>query len=143
MEKKELKKEILKIIEGKKLAGLATIKDNKPWVRYVMVSNKDLDFFFATGLSTRKIDQIKKNNNVHLTMGFDPQNPMSPYVQVEGTAEVLTDKEIKKEFWSPMLKAYFKDADDPEYCVVKIKSKNIELWASPGPDGVHLYKCES
>jgi general stress protein 26 len=136
----ELKEKILKIFDGKKLACLATIRKGKPWVRYVMVSGKELDLYFTSGISARKIDDIKNNNNVHLTFGFDQSNYTSPYVQVAGKAEIITDNNLKKEFWNDMLKTYFKGPDDPNYCVVKVKPELIELVEGHGADDIKVYK---
>ncbi|MEQ8187662.1 MAG: pyridoxamine 5'-phosphate oxidase family protein [Candidatus Eremiobacterota bacterium] len=138
MDKALLKEKILKIFSGKKLACLATLKDGKPWVRYVMTGSKELDLYVATALTTRKVAEIKKDKHVHLTMGFDQSNPHSPYVQVAGTAEILTDDATKKEFWSDMLKVYFKGPDDPAYCVIKITPELIEYWATMEPE---VYIC--
>lgn len=138
MDKALLKEKILKVFSGTKLASLATLKDGKPWVRYVMVNSKGLDLYVATGLTTRKVEEIKKDKNVHITMGFDQSNPYSPYVQVAGKAEILTDENTKKEFWSDMLKAYFKGSDDPAYCVLKITPEIVEYWASMEPE---VYIC--
>ena len=139
MDKKELKEKIMEVTSGVKLAGLATVKDGKPWVRYVMVTNKDLMFYFTCALSSRKIEQIKKNNNVHLTLGFDMAKP-GPYVQVPGVAEIFTDEETKKSFWNDMLKVYFSGPEDPDYCVVKVKPDFIEFWSSHLPGGKQVYE---
>ncbi len=141
MNNKELKEKILKVVSGIKLAGFATIKDGKPWVRYVMVISKDLDFYITCSLKSRKIDQIKKNNSVHITLGFDLANP-GPYVQIPGKAEILTDKETKKSFWNDMLKTYFSGPEDPDYCVIKVKPEFIELCESHLPGGIQVYKFD-
>jgi len=140
MSEELLKEKILKVFEGKKLGCLATIREGKPWVRYVMVSSKGFDVYFTSGFSAKKIKDIENNNNVHITFGFEPSNYASPYVQVAGTAEVITDDNVKKEFWNDMLKVYFKGPDDPDYCVVKVKPDLIELVEGHGPDGIKIYK---
>ncbi len=63
-----LKRKILKVIGGMRLALLATIKDKKPWVRFVVSHNDDLILYISTFASSRKVKQIKTNPNVHVTI---------------------------------------------------------------------------
>ena len=109
MQKEALKNEILKVIKAYPLGSVATIKDGKPWVRYmVMQPQDDLDLYSASFTSSRKIDQIKKNNNVHIAFGADPKNWTLPYINVDGIAEIFTDPETKKRCWHATLDQFFK-----------------------------------
>ena len=42
---KSLKKKILKVIKGSKLASLATIVNGKPWVRYVVARSEGFHLY--------------------------------------------------------------------------------------------------
>ncbi len=131
MQNQELKKKIIDVIKKYPMGSVATIKDGKPWVRYMVVqSQEDLSLYTTTFASTRKISQIKKNNNIHLAFGFDPKNWALPFVNVEGVAEVLTDPETKKKYWKEEFKQYYKGPDDPNYTVIKITPKIIEYMAA-------------
>ena len=112
----DLKERILKILQQPQLAGLATVTpDGKPWVRYVMtVASPDLTIRCATFIAARKVSQIKKNPEVHLTCGVtDPRN-MTPYLQIQGRATLNTSKDARHGFWSDMLSTIFNGPDDPE-----------------------------
>ncbi len=65
----DLKDKIYEILEKPQLAGLATVtEDGKPWVRYVMaMTGEDLTMRFATCVNARKVGQIEKQPEVHLT----------------------------------------------------------------------------
>jgi general stress protein 26 len=139
----DLKERILKILQQPQLAGLATIaQDGKPWVRYVMVAaSEDLTIRCATFVSARKVKQIKKNPEVHLTCGVtDPRN-MGPYLQIQGRATLNTGKEARHGFWSDMLKAIFSGPDDPNYAVLEIKPYYIEH-QSPGVHEPEVWKAQ-
>jgi general stress protein 26 len=116
-----LKNKILGVLKDNKLASVATLKGAKPWVRYMVVNNKDLELFAATSIASRKVEQIKANENVHVTIGGDPQNWKKSFVNIQATAEVCTDIATKREFWNDTLKAFFKGPDDPDFAVLKIK----------------------
>jgi PPOX class probable F420-dependent enzyme len=127
----DLKKRILNVIGKPHLAGLATVtEDGRPWVRYVMpVADEKMTIRFSTFLKARKVKHIEKNPTVHLVCGVtDPEN-WDNYVQIEGRAEVSTEKGEKKAFWNDELSAYFDGPDDPRYAVVMVKPTRIEFYS--------------
>jgi general stress protein 26 len=139
----DLKERILKILQQPQLAGLATITpDGKPWVRYVMVvGSGNMTIRCATFVSARKITQIKKNPEVHVTCGVtDPRN-MAPYLQIQGRATLNTSKEARHGFWSDMLSPIFSGPDDPNYAVVEIKPYYVE-YCSPGVHEPEVWKAQ-
>jgi general stress protein 26 len=138
----DLKERILKILQQPQLAGLATItQDGKPWVRYVMtVASADMTIRCATFVSARKVKQIKKNPEVHLTCGVTDPRSMGPYLQVQGRATLSTSKETRHSFWSDMLKAVFSGPDDPNYAVLEIKPYYVE-YVSPGVHEPEVWKA--
>jgi general stress protein 26 len=123
-----LKEKILAKVKGPTLSALATVTENgKPWVRYVTpFVDKDLTFWMATFIHSRKIAQIRKNPEVHLTVGITDVETAESYLQVEGKAEILTDAKAKKAVWFDQLKDIFSGPDDPNYCVCKITPYRIE-----------------
>ena len=50
------------------------------------------------------------------------------YLQIQGKAEISTDKAEQKAFWHDTLKRYFKGPDDPNYGIIIVKSYCIELY---------------
>ena len=129
MQNEELKGKILKVIKEYPVGSLATIKDGKPWVRYMMMQvHEGSSIYSTTFTASRKMAQIKENNNVHIAFGADPKSMMIPFVNVEGTAEILTDPETKKKCWHDMLSEFFKGPDDPDYSVIKVTPRIMEYW---------------
>ena len=131
----DLKKKILEKMSEPTLSGLATITaEGKPWVRYLMaMADEHLIIWFCTHLNSRKVEQIRRNPDVHLNTGVSSLEAAESYLQIEGRAEILTDQETKEAMWSDMLKPYFRGPDDPAFCVGRVKPSRIELWGmTPG-----------
>ena len=128
MDNAELKKKITELItKPHQLASVATIKDSRPWVRYMMVSGEpDLTLYAATFSRARKVEQLYKDDHVHVIVGGDAQNFQKPFLNIQGTAQVLTDLEAKKKFWNDHLAQFFKGPEDPDFAVVKISPQVIE-----------------
>jgi general stress protein 26 len=139
----DLKERILKILQQPQMASLATItQDGKPWVRYVMTAaSADLMTRCATFITARKVSQIKKNAEVHLTCGVtDPRN-MGPYLQIQGRATLSTSKDVRHAFWTDMLSGIFSGPDDPNYGVIEVKPYYIE-YVSPALHKPEIWTAE-
>jgi general stress protein 26 len=132
----DLKKRIYELAKEFQVINLATItEDGKPWVRYVAGSaNEELVFRFCTHVLSNKVKHMRKNPNVHLSLGAKEVMTTKNWLQVQGTAEVTTAQKERDAIWSDGLKAYFKGPDDPNFAVVIIKPARIELgsMAEPG-----------
>jgi len=138
----DVRERILKVLERPQLAGLATItQDGKPWVRYVMaVAAEDMTIRCATFAAARKVKQIKKNPEVHLTCGVPDLQHMAPYLQIQGRASLNTSEEARHAFWTDMLAGIFDGRDDPKYAVLEIKPYYIE-YVSPGMHEPEVWKA--
>ena len=126
----ELKKKILDKMSELTLASFATVTpDGKPWVRYVVVkADENLDMWFATFKTSRKIDQIAANPDVHLVLGVTDLTSAASWIQVQGRAEIRDDTETKNAVWYSMLEPMFTGPDDPNYTVCKITPHRIEYY---------------
>ena len=49
-------------------------------------------------------------------------------VNLVGEIEVITSSDVKHEMWYDALKAHVTSADDPNYCVLKFKTKRYKLF---------------
>jgi general stress protein 26 len=129
----DLRDRIADGLRGLQLANLATItEDGLPWTRYVMVAcGDDLVLRCATLLNARKVAQIRKNPDVHVTCGVLNPMAMKPYYQIQGRAEISTNDAERAAFWNPSIEPIFSGADDPNYALVVIKPYRIELCTPP------------
>jgi len=126
----DIKQKVIDMLKTPQLSSMATITlDGKPWTRYIMIQSDDtFDIRSAVCLESRKIDQIKKNPEVHLTFGInDPHDLTKPYVQIQGTARITSDQEEKNNYWFDMLSAIFTGPEDPKYAIMIISPYRIEF----------------
>ena len=127
-QKGEVKQKIFSKIKVPTLSVLSTITEQgKPWGRYVTpFADESLTLWMATFAQSRKVGQIKKNPEVHITTGVTEIEGAESYMQIQGRAEILTDDETKKSVWFDHLANIFSGPDDPNYCVCKITPYRIE-----------------
>ncbi|MDD4202179.1 MAG: pyridoxamine 5'-phosphate oxidase family protein [Candidatus Omnitrophica bacterium] len=125
-----IRQKVIDMLKFPQLSNLATITlDGKPWTRYVMIQAEDnFDIHCAVCVNSRKIKQIERNPEVHLTFGIhDSRDVNKPYVQIQGKAKIVTDEQIKKKFWNEMLLAIFSGPQDPKYGIIMIEPYRVEL----------------
>jgi len=129
----DLKGRILEITQQLQLACLATVtEEGRPWVRYVMVVSDDgLTLRCATFAGARKVKQIEKNPEVHLTCGVTDPAVMKPYLQIQAKARLATDEAERHGFWNESLQGIFDGPDDPKYGILVMTPYRVEYWA-PG-----------
>ena len=139
----DLRDKIYEILRRPQLGGLATITpDGKPWVRYVTtVAGPDLTIRCATFINARKVKQIERNPEVHLTCGITDPKKMTPYLQIQGRAKLNTSREARHGFWTDMLSPIFSGPDDPNYAVLEIEPYYIE-YVAPGSLEPEVWKAE-
>lgn len=129
----DLKEQILQIIKQPQLSGFATVtEEGKPWVRYVMaLGGDDMQIRLASFVSARKVQQIARKPEVHLTCGVTDPMKMAPYLQIQGRARFTTEEAERHGFWNEMLAPIFSGPDDPDYGVVVVTPYRIE-YCTPG-----------
>lgn len=71
MSQNQLKEKVLNIIRDHKIGVLSTVENNKPHSRYMTFLNDELTLYTPTSGKTEKIDEIEKNPNVHILIGYD------------------------------------------------------------------------
>lgn len=126
----EIRRQVIEMLKVPQLSSVATITlDGKPWTRYMMIqADENFNIRSAVCLKSRKIKQIEKNPEVHVTFGInDPQDLSKPYVQIQGRARISTDQEEKNNYWFAMLAAVFTGPDDPDYSIMIIEPYRVEF----------------
>jgi len=125
----DLKQRIFEVSRDLQLMNVATItEDGRPWVRYVMGKADDkLVFRFCTHMGSRKVGQIRKNPETHISAGVSDLETARHWLQVQGTAVISTGDSERRSFWFDELSNYFSGPDDPDYCIVIIRPSRIEF----------------
>jgi general stress protein 26 len=133
MAKNALQQSVVELIENNPYSKLITFgPDNAPRGRIMtnLPLGKDMVIWFATGLSTSKIKDIKKNPNVSVFVD-DPYDMTN--ASIAGKAEIITTPALLKKFWQEPFGFFFPGGPtDPNYCLLKITPKKVE-YLKPGP----------
>lgn len=144
-------KDVVKVIQASECAQIATFgKDETegfPEIRALLnlanpkkypklkgkaisVDGETVTIYFTTNTSSRKIKQIRANNNVCLYFVL-PQKFKG--VSAIGTMEEVLDMDVKKDFWhKTWLMYYHKGPADPDYTLMKFTSKYMHCWGNLG-----------
>lgn len=86
----------------------------------------DGSLWFFTNISSEKVTEMETNQKVHLTYA-DPGK--ENYMDLWGYASTSTDKELIKDKWSPIVKAWFPDGvDDPNIALISVTPEEAYYW---------------
>ena len=97
----------------------------------------DGELWFFSWANSPKMDEIRRNQRVLLTYA-DPSN--QNYVSINGTADVVRDRNKIRELWSEGLRTWFpKGSDDPNIALIRVEVDAAEYWDSPSSTMVHAY----
>ena len=133
MAKSDLKKQVVELINSNRYSKLITFGlDGAPHGRIMtnLPLGKDMVIWFATGLSTNKIKDIKKNPTVSVFID-DPNDQTN--ASIIGKAQIVTDNKLRKKFWQEPFGFFFPGGpSDADYCLLKITPKKVE-YLNPGP----------
>ncbi|MGI4022078.1 MAG: pyridoxamine 5'-phosphate oxidase family protein [Janthinobacterium lividum] len=118
-------------IEDVRIAMLVTVNANHEIHSRPMGTAKvdeDGNIWFFTNEYSSKVDEVSHENKVVVTYS-NPGN--STYLSIKGTAALVDDKEKMKEYWNPIIKAFFPNGlDDPKLTLLKIDTQEAEYWDS-------------
>jgi general stress protein 26 len=85
--------------------------------------------YFLTDSGGHKDEEIAQDAEVCLT--FADTGP-SNYVSLSGRAEVLDDRSLVHELWTPAAKAFWDSPDDPSIRVLRVAPDFGEYWDGSG-----------
>ncbi|WP_462252515.1 pyridoxamine 5'-phosphate oxidase family protein [Ferruginibacter sp.] len=98
----------------------------------------DGTLWFFSAKDSDKNREIKENNHVQLF--YSHPGKMS-YMVVNGTAEILFDKNKIEELWSPLVKTWFQGGkDDPNLSLIKITPVSAYYWDTKGNKMINFFK---
>lgn len=128
-----------KLIHGIKVAMLTTAEaDGSLRSRPMVTQDREFDgtLWFFTRADAPKADEVRVRTQVNVSYASHPDQH---YVSVSGTAEIVRDKEKTKQFWNPVLRAWFpKGLDDPDLALLCVDVTKAEYWDAPSSTFIHL-----
>ncbi|MFT4876052.1 MAG: general stress protein 26 [Bacteroidia bacterium] len=96
------------------------------------------NIWFFSGKRSDKNKAILKDENVQL---FFSHPGKDSYSVVNGEAEIIFDKTIIGELWTPAAKIWFKEGkDDPNISVIKVKPTTAYYWDTDGNRMINFLK---
>ncbi|MBU8608741.1 pyridoxamine 5'-phosphate oxidase family protein [Bacillus pumilus] len=125
MSQEELKQKVLNLLGEQKVGTLATVEQDKPHTRYMTFFHEGLTLYTPTSKETHKADEIEKNPNVHILIGYSGEGFGDTYAEIAGTATLTDDPELIDRLWSEEMEKWFKGKDDPNLVILKIDATSI------------------
>ena len=123
------------------LITLQPLRFGMPFLHRFMSAIKVCDqgniWFFSEKISDKN-KAIVIDKNVQL---FFSHPGKGSYLVVNGEAEIILDKTVIEELWTPATKIWFKDGkDDTNISVVKVKPTTAYYWDTDGNRMINLLK---
>ncbi len=124
-------KNILKFIDSRKVAFIASIDENGfPNMKAMLPPRKreGLTFYFTTNTSSLRVKQYRNNPKASI---YFYRKGLFVYtgIMMVGTMEVLEDQESKNMIWRKGDTMYYKEGvTDPDYCVLKFTAKSMRMY---------------
>ena len=92
----------------------------------VLSIDDDGKLWFFTDIRSIKVEEISKARQVHLTFAHPGKES---YLDLWGMSHVVTDRNLVKEKWSPLVKAWFPaGADDPNLALLHVHPERCYYW---------------
>ncbi|WP_285766372.1 pyridoxamine 5'-phosphate oxidase family protein [Peribacillus sp. SI8-4] len=132
MSQSQLKEKVLNILSDSKTGVLSSVENNKPHSRYMTFFNDDLTLYTPSSSETEKIDEIEKNPNVHILIGYENEGLGDSYLEISGTSKVSDSQELKDKLWNESFEHWFEGPNDPNYIILQIKPESIRLMNNNG-----------
>jgi general stress protein 26 len=93
------------------------------------VDNQGNLWFFSDATS-EKNREIEEDNTVQLFFSSPSKNS---YLVINGTAEIIRDRQKTEELWSPIVKTWFKEGkNDPNISILKVRTDSAYFWDTEG-----------
>lgn len=134
------RKQLLALMDEAEAVYLATISGKGPRIRALVnlrradkypgasktARTDDFTVYLATSAASDKVQDMQANPAVALYY-CKPEHYQG--AMLSGRAEILDDPKLKKALWSPDWRVFWpREAADPDYVVVRIKTDEISGW---------------
>ena len=126
------KETVQQIMDTSRIGTMATVEANKPFSRYMTFFHEDFTLYTATSKKTEKVDELEKNPNTHILLGYNDEGYGDSFVEVCGTVSMSDDKSVKEKVWNEHMKSWFDGPEDPNLIILKITPNSIRLMNKKG-----------
>ncbi|WP_432352482.1 pyridoxamine 5'-phosphate oxidase family protein [Sporosarcina sp. A2] len=129
MNAKEIAK---KIMDSSHVGTMATVEANKPFSRYMTFYHEDFTLYTATSKKTEKVDELEKNPNTHILLGYNDEGYGDAYLEIAGTVTISDEVRLKKKIWNEHMKPWFDGPEDPNLVILKVSPDAIRVMNKKG-----------
>ncbi|MDT0689199.1 pyridoxamine 5'-phosphate oxidase family protein [Salegentibacter sp. F188] len=137
---KEAKEKLINLVNDIKAGFLATGLTKKP-VSAIPMSTKKVDdegnLWFLSSMNSDHNADITKDSDVQMLYS---DNSDMEFISIFGTASIVTDDNILKDFYSKIDDAWFSGPDDPSLSAIKIVPKEAYYWDTKQNKYITLFK---
>lgn len=130
-------KDFYTLVDKNRISLLVTDRGGSTVSRAMAVSKREAcDFYYLCNINSAKVADIRANPAVNITF-FD--NSDMSWVSVSGRASVSRDDPKIREYYNPIVSAWFGDlgdgvhsgnADDPRMSLITVKTQRISYYMS-------------
>ncbi len=123
----EAEEKLWEIVEESEIVLFITQADGYPRVRpmTLLAYEDEGGVWFATSKSSRKVEEVGKNPQVTVYF-LDLEG--GAYAQLFGTASIVEDQGMKKEFWSEEWREYWESPEDQDYVLLHVEVHKAEYY---------------
>jgi general stress protein 26 len=101
-------------------------------------TENDGTVWFFTDARSIKVEEVNNQRAVHLVYAHPGK---SAYLDVWGSAEIVTDRQQVIDKWSPVVKAWFPDGiADPNLALLKVQPYEAYYWEAESGKMVEFFK---
>lgn len=98
----------------------------------------DGSIWFFTDIRSEKVRDIENDTEVRLLYA-DPKK--NTYLDIQGEAELVTERRRIEQLWTPIVKIWFPDGvDDPNLCLLRIVPFSALYWEAESSKMVQAIK---
>ncbi|MDB5477888.1 MAG: ral stress protein [Alphaproteobacteria bacterium] len=137
---KEARDKVWEMIKDIRIALMVTQDENGRLYGRPMAAHQekfDNTLWFFTDKNSPKMQEIAKNPHVLLSYS-DPS--AQNYVSINGTARIVNDEVLIREYWSEHLRTWFpKGKGDPNIGLICVTPEQAEYWDSPSSTFLYAY----
>ncbi|MFC7684691.1 pyridoxamine 5'-phosphate oxidase family protein [Ureibacillus sp. GCM10028918] len=128
----------VQILEDNMVGTMATVEGDKPHSRYMTFFNDNFTLYTVTSDNTHKVEELSKNPDTHILIGYDGKGLGDEYLEIEGKVEISSDDSMREKVWNNVLKDWFTGPDDPKMVILKVTPTQIKLMNTKGEGPVNI-----
>lgn len=123
---------IAELVKDIRIAMLVSLDEaGRPRARPMGTQEAPFDgtLWFLTDVNSEKVREVANNARVNVVYA---DSGASSYLSVSGTASVVDDRDRVRQFWNPVMRAWFDSPEDPDIRLLRVDVDEAEYWDTPG-----------